>query len=144
MLLEVRLGSKRKSFPFAQNQTSRQYQGQRPTGQGQSQGQGRTQFQQQNQRPFQKSGNSCGRCGYWHGRNYCPAQDKTCTKCGRANHFAKCCRTSVSQQVYEMQNLEVSDDDFLVESAESHDEWKVHLEVNEKPAEIMTMQTEEC
>ena len=138
------LGSKRKSFPFAQNHTSRQYQArrppsqsQRPTGQGQSRTQ--NQFQQQNQRPFQKSGNSCGRCGYWHGRNYCSAQDKTCKKCGRANHFAKCCRTPVIQQVHEMQNLEVSEDEFLVdvvESAKSCDEWKVHLEVNEKPVEF--------
>ena len=38
-----------------------------------------------------------------------------------------------------MQNLEVIGDEFLVdvvESAKSCDEWKVHLEVNEKPVEF--------
>ena len=35
----------------------------------------------------------CQRCGYNHGNANCPAMGRECKKCGKPNHFAKCCRT---------------------------------------------------
>ena len=35
----------------------------------------------------------CGNCGRKHGpKEHCPAQGKTCNKCGKFNHFANVCR----------------------------------------------------
>ena len=154
------LGSRKQSFPNRQrqnpwhcqsqrtNQSHRPSQGQshRPSqshGQGQNQrlNQNQNHSQSQNFRPSQKTRKSCGRCGNWHGRNFCPAQGQTCKQCGRMNHFAKCCRTSVGKVVNELQNLEVDDrdEDFLVnvvESGKTRDEWKVNLMVNDRQVEF--------
>ena len=133
------LGSKKQSFK--QRQTPWQNQNQKVTSQSQSQGQRSSQGQSQGQtqKSNQKSKSACGRCGNWHGKNFCPALGKTCKQCGRMNHFAKCCRTPRNKVVNELQNLEVSDEDFVVdvvESAKSSDEWKVNLVVNEIPVEF--------
>ncbi len=46
----------------------------------------------------------CGLCGgqYPHrkGPESCPAYGKTCHQCGKANHFAKCCRMGASPKKY--------------------------------------------
>lgn len=46
------------------------------------------------------SGMECARCG-WKGHRAndekCPAKGKTCTKCGKTNHFARKCRTRSAQ-----------------------------------------------
>lgn len=40
-----------------------------------------------------KTKTQCQRCGYSHGNANCPAMGKECKKCGKPNHFARCCRT---------------------------------------------------
>jgi len=71
--------------------------------------------QQQRQQPqqrFRQQGNSfynrnqlaangpsanqgcCTRCGYSHAGFRCPAEGKTCIRCGLKNHFIKCCRAA--------------------------------------------------
>ena len=52
-------------------------------------------FQQQQRHPPNKDSKPCGYCG---GRQHqsvdqCPARGKTCTKCGKYNHFEKVCRS---------------------------------------------------
>ncbi|KAJ8029680.1 hypothetical protein HOLleu_29132 [Holothuria leucospilota] len=42
---------------------------------------------------------NCGRCGRDHFVGECPAYGQTCKKCGRKNHFAKCCRTKPDKKV---------------------------------------------
>ena len=40
---------------------------------------------------------TCGRCGYLHARDRCPATGKQCITCGRTGHFAKVCRNGQRQ-----------------------------------------------
>ena len=40
----------------------------------------------------QPSQSSCGRCGYKHAPNRCPAYNQYCSKCHRRGHFRKCCK----------------------------------------------------
>ena len=40
----------------------------------------------------------CSKCGRIHTRQTCPAQDKTCHKCGKPNHFAPMCRSTAPIQ----------------------------------------------
>ena len=53
-----------------------------------------SQHKEQAQRP-----DPCPYCNTRHrkGRNFCPAWGKTCSKCAKANHFAACCKSNVSQ-----------------------------------------------
>ena len=76
---------------------------------------------------------ACNRCGYRHSKDKCPAQGQTCKKCGKQNHFAKCCRTPVAK-VNELQHLEVDADGYMICSVESgepnENEWIVDMQVN--------------
>ena len=49
-------------------------------------------------RPSFKQNNVCGLCGgnYPHpgGPKSCPAYNKTCNRCGKLNHYARCCRSN--------------------------------------------------
>ena len=81
---------------------------------------------------------ACGRCGYQHSKDKCPAQGQTCKKCGKQNHFAKCCRTRIAK-VNELQHLEVDSEDFAicsVDTEESKKEWKLNLLVNDQLVEF--------
>ncbi|XP_030854482.1 uncharacterized protein K02A2.6-like [Strongylocentrotus purpuratus] len=81
---------------------------------------------------------ACSRCGNRHSKDKCPAQGQTCKKCGKQNHFAKCCKTPVAK-VNELQHLEVDSEGFMicsVESKESKDEWIVNLLVNNQPVDF--------
>lgn len=55
-----------------------------------------------NRNNFNKTNSNieCARCG-WKGHrasdDKCPAKGKTCTKCGKSNHFARKCRTKSNQ-----------------------------------------------
>ena len=40
----------------------------------------------------------CSNCGRIHTRQTCPAQDETCHNCGKLNHFAAMCRSTVPTQ----------------------------------------------
>ena len=55
---------------------------------------------------------ACSRCGKTHARDSCPATGKTCLKCGRANHFARMCKTP-SRQVHKVSD---TGDSLFVES----------------------------
>ena len=39
---------------------------------------------------------SCGKCGYEHGKLQCSAYGKRCSRCKRFNHFQKMCKTPLS------------------------------------------------
>lgn len=43
-----------------------------------------------------KESDACKRCGGAHLPNKCLAFGKTCTNCGKNNHYAKCCRATVT------------------------------------------------
>ncbi len=45
---------------------------------------------------------SCSRCGRSHAARACPAFGKTCMKCKRPNHFARCCRLRQDGQLHEV------------------------------------------
>ena len=136
------LGGKRKSFPAGKqvNQNFRQ------TTQGQSQsvrpkqGQGQRQGQRQGHghKVTQNTRKTCPRCGNFHGKSNCPAQGQICRKCGRANHFAKCCKTPINKAVNELTNDEVDREHFVdaihvvdaVNAEKLKNEWRAKIEVN--------------
>ena len=39
-----------------------------------------------------------GKCGLNHQNGNCPAQDSTCTACGRKNHWVKMCHNKVKKK----------------------------------------------
>lgn len=86
--------------------------------------------------PQPERGN-CERCGLRHAPRQCPAFGKDCRKCGRKNHFAKCCSTKKKVQLVEKQSDTEDDEEmaFFVgaieeEQTASKDEWIAHLDVN--------------
>ena len=86
--------------------------------------------QNQKQKSSQQSKNPCSRCGNFHGQGQCPAVGQLCRKCGKRNHFSKCCKTPTSK-VNELRENENTQ--FVVDSIEneSEREWKVQIEVNQ-------------
>ena len=54
-----------------------------------------TQFKPGHSTRSRQQKQKCNHCGYsWpHRTSPCPAQGKSCNQCGKANHFAKVCRT---------------------------------------------------
>nr|XP_008111816.1 PREDICTED: uncharacterized protein LOC103279281 isoform X1 [Anolis carolinensis] len=46
-----------------------------------------------------KNQNKCGYCGTAHEPRRCPAFGKTCNKCGKKNHYARLCRSRVTNPV---------------------------------------------
>ena len=63
--------------------------------------------QSQSTKPTNQPPLICGNCGqHGHGsgrsrqKSKCPAQNHTCKKCGKPNHFEQVCRTAVSQTVH--------------------------------------------
>jgi hypothetical protein len=46
----------------------------------------------------QQSQNTCTKCGLYHARDSCPANDQTCRKCQRIGHYARCCRTGQTRR----------------------------------------------
>lgn len=93
---------------------------------------------------------ACTRCGNMHEYNKekCAAYGKTCSKCGRPNHFAHYCRTSTSSNqsvaMVKEDSLTEDFDDFFINTVDytpvlntyvtpkpnEHDPWTVPLEVN--------------
>ena len=78
----------------------------------------------------------CDRCGNFHTKQQaCAALGAECRKCGRRNHFAKVCRTRVTQPLYNYSiQMEMPDNDDLFIGAlrESHDvkDWSVTIPMN--------------
>lgn len=60
---------------------------------------------------------NCKFCGYQHPVGKCPAYGKTCSKCGKHNHFQKVCKSS-SKRVQEVETEETASV-FAVESGTS-------------------------
>jgi hypothetical protein len=48
--------------------------------------------------------NNCSRCGRKHAIRRCPAYQQTCKKCGKRNHFATVCKTTVFNPVNQRNN----------------------------------------
>ena len=53
---------------------------------------------------------TCHQCGLAcpHKTGSCPAEEKTCQKCGKPNHFAKMCLTKSSTKPYQQQQQQYS------------------------------------
>ena len=62
--------------------------------------------------PSKERAQSCGKCGHFHAREACPAMVKTCRKCGKANHFARMCKTG-SKEKHEVSEASLQTDDSL-------------------------------
>ena len=81
----------------------------------------------------------CKYCGQTHVRRRCPAYGKSCSKCNKANHFAKVCRSRVVNEIQEDSN---SDDDLNlnieainideVTSSAEENAWYVKLDIKDK------------
>jgi len=52
-------------------------------------------WSQSNQNKSSHQNISCGRCGYQHLDDKCPAKDQECHKCKKKGHFASKCRTKI-------------------------------------------------
>ena len=92
---------------------------------------------------------SCGKCGYEHGKLQCPAYGKRCSKCKRFNHFQKMCRTpqpnsyrTKKKHVHVVEDSSDSSDyelyagmihDLPLNSVNPlNDEWVVNSKINDK------------
>ena len=92
---------------------------------------------------------SCGKCGYEHGKLQCPAYGKRCSKCKRFNHFPKMCKTPFSSSskskkthVHVVEDSSDSSDNELYAGMINdlplnsvnplNDEWTVNYKINDK------------
>ena len=92
---------------------------------------------------------SCGKCGYEHGKLQCPAYGKRCSRCKRFNHFQKMCKTplpsSLKSKKKHVNVVEDSSDssdnelyagminDLPLNSVNPlNDEWTVNSKINDK------------
>uniref|UniRef100_A0A8C4RHI8 Gypsy retrotransposon integrase-like protein 1 n=1 Tax=Erpetoichthys calabaricus TaxID=27687 RepID=A0A8C4RHI8_ERPCA len=76
---------------------------------------------------------ACGRCGSHHAPRQCPAYNKVCKKCGKNNHFARCCKSQVKpSQVHTVEETEVEEFyiDALTEVNGRRKEWILPVQVN--------------
>ncbi|KAJ8385630.1 hypothetical protein AAFF_G00184270 [Aldrovandia affinis] len=81
---------------------------------------------------------NCDKCGGKHAPRSCPAYGRDCNKCGRKNHYARCCFSKKTVQVVQGGDTTDSEEDgeafFVgaVEGSESSttDEWIADLGVN--------------
>ncbi|KAJ8404507.1 hypothetical protein AAFF_G00337740 [Aldrovandia affinis] len=81
---------------------------------------------------------NCDKCGGKHAPRSCPAYGRDCNKCGRKNHYARCCFSKKTVQVVQGGDTTDSEEDgeafFVgaVEDSESSktDEWIADLGVN--------------
>ena len=93
---------------------------------------------------------SCGKCGYDHVKQQCPAYGKRCNRCKRLNHFQKMCKTKITtnlksrkKRVNTVEDSSESDSDYDLYAGIIHDlplnsvnplndEWSVNSEINGK------------
>ena len=81
---------------------------------------------------------SCDRCGGWHTKQQiCPAFGAECRKCGQRNHFAKVCRTRVTQPLHNysiQRETPDSDDLFIGTLGQAHGvkDWSVTILMNQQ------------
>ena len=92
---------------------------------------------------------SCGKCGYEHGKLQCPAYGKRCSRCKRFNHFQKMCKTPLSssskskkKRVNAVEDSSESSDNELYAGMINdlplnsvnplNDEWTVNSKINDK------------
>ncbi len=82
-------------------------------------------FQQQQKENSVANRSSCTRCGHKHEPRKCHAWGKTCSKCGKKNHFSAHCRSSDNNSRYRDVN-EIRTEDlaerYVIEMVESNDE----------------------
>ena len=76
-------------------------------------------------------------CGEDHRQGQCPAFGKYCDKCGKRNHFARVCKSTLQKKarpkIQAIQNDSNDDDDFIVDAIhrdKSKQDWHVKLAIN--------------
>ncbi|KAK9754668.1 hypothetical protein QE152_g1110 [Popillia japonica] len=57
----------------------------------------------------------CCRCNKWHAARKCPAYGRSCTRCGKLNHFATCCKVNLNK-VSELSNTNTTDNEFCIDT----------------------------
>ena len=62
--------------------------------------------------PSKERAQSCGKCVNFHARAACPVIGKTCPKCGKANIFARMCKTG-SKGIHEVSETSLQTGDSL-------------------------------
>ena len=90
----------------------------------------------------------CGKCGYDHVKQQCPAYGKRCNRCKKLNHFQKMCKAkttanpkSPKKRVNTVQDSSESDSDYDLYAGMIHDlplnsvnplndEWSVNSEIS--------------
>ncbi|KAL7837376.1 hypothetical protein SRHO_G00270870 [Serrasalmus rhombeus] len=76
---------------------------------------------------------SCGQCAGHHKPRACPAYGKMCNKCGKDNHYARCCRSKGAKT--KVHAVEEEAETFFVDSlqvrSQSKQEWIIPLEVTD-------------
>ena len=78
-----------------------------------------------------KTKTQCQRCGYSHGNANCPAMGKECKKCGKPNHFARCCRTREIQLIeYDSEDDDGFDQHVGTLHGSNEDAWFTKVNVN--------------
>ena len=96
---------------------------------------GKGNFSKKSPHASNKGNKTCYRCAQTHEYGACPAHGKTCTKCGKINHFAKACKGAQSSP-YRQKNVhnvtETPEDmeEFFVDVIDGdsgNDEWKLQL-----------------
>ena len=93
--------------------------------------------------PKQTSGfpkpKACTRCGRSpaHGKQYCPARESICHRCGKTGHFKAMCRSADSVSFVHTEERDETEA-FLgaVWDTEHHNPWITSLLVNGKPVEF--------
>lgn len=69
----------------------------------------RQNYSETRQRNHSNDQKHCTRCGYRHGKKYCPAKGKTCGLCKKPNHFKKMCRSKRNVHIVDNENGYSSD-----------------------------------
>ena len=77
----------------------------------------------------------CGRCGYGHGSNPCPAHGQKCNRCHKKGHFKKMCRSQIQSGIQEVVPDRDSENetDYLLDSViiEDSQPWTVDLKIKD-------------
>ena len=79
----------------------------------------------------------CKKCGTQHAPRQCPAFGKTCLKCNKPNHFAKCCFANTSQ-TFSNPNHSVSHLNYLNKSSDENYYINVSIEQNNVKLQVDT------
>ena len=74
------------------------------------------------------SAGSCGNCGSEHAPRQCKAYGLKCHKCGKYNHFQKCCRSKVRATAHVVGETESQTESDLGDSLSYASKWNAVTE----------------